>query len=194
MPMAMSTRAVPERPAPRRQGSFTGTDGYIYVGQWTEGRIEGRAASPIPTGRSTRASSDDLAHGTGRIVYPDGNTYEGEWVAGVIEGEGRATYANGLVYEGGFKDAKNHGFGVMTYPDGYRYEGDWVEGRRQGQGTATYADGTVYVGGSSTASARARAPSPCPRASPIPANGRTARSTGWASRPMPMATSTRACS
>ncbi len=37
------------------QGTFTGTDGYTYVGQWQNGRIEG----------------------TGRVTYPDGSVYEG---------------------------------------------------------------------------------------------------------------------
>ncbi len=33
------------------------------------------------------------------------------WKAGVPEGKGRATYANGLVYEGDFKAAKIDGHG-----------------------------------------------------------------------------------
>ena len=44
----------------------------------------------------------DQAEGPGKITYPDGATYDGDWKAGVIEGKGRATYANGLVYEGDF--------------------------------------------------------------------------------------------
>ena len=65
----------------------------------------------------------------------------------VIEGEGKATYANGMVYEGGFRNARNHGQGRMTYPDGYVYTGAWADGQRHGEGQATYADGTVYTGG-----------------------------------------------
>ncbi|MCZ4263453.1 2-isopropylmalate synthase, partial [Limimaricola sp. G21655-S1] len=73
-------------------------------------------------------------------------TYEGEWVAGVIEGEGKATYANGAIYEGSFKNAKNDGQGVMTSPEGYRYEGGWKDSLRHGEAKVTYADGSVYEG------------------------------------------------
>ena len=37
------------------QGTFTGNDGYSYVGQWNAGQIEGQ----------------------GRVIYPDGAIYEG---------------------------------------------------------------------------------------------------------------------
>ena len=64
----------------------------------------------------------------------------------VIDGQGTAVYANGMIYEGGFKAGQNAGQGRMTYPDGYVYDGNWQSGERQGKGTATYPDGSVYEG------------------------------------------------
>ena len=48
-----------------------------------------------------------------------------------IDGEGVATYANGNVYKGAFKDNKRHGQGEMTFANGAVYNGQWVNGQRE---------------------------------------------------------------
>ena len=48
------------------EGTFTGSDGYIYAGQWAGGRIEG----------------------TGIVTYPDGSVYEGEFKNDLAHGTG----------------------------------------------------------------------------------------------------------
>ena len=49
-------------------------------------------------------------HGRGKYVFPNGNTYEGQYEAGVRHGKGKFTYANGGVYTGGFANGKKNGF------------------------------------------------------------------------------------
>ena len=50
-------------------------------------------------------------NGKGKIVYDDGDSYEGEW-----------------------KDDKAHGFGVYISHNGSVYEGYWFENQQCGQG------------------------------------------------------------
>jgi len=64
-------------------------------------------------------------------------------VNGEISGQGRATYANGDVYEGLFERGKRQGAGTMTYASGTAETGDWNNGILAGteaQPTAQTAD------------------------------------------------------
>ena len=73
--------------------------------------------------------------------------------AGKKDGQGKMTYANGDVYEGGWRNGLRHDQGKMTYDnggvyakDGDVYEGAWQDGLRHGRGTSRYANGNVYEG------------------------------------------------
>ena len=57
-----------------------------------------------------------------------------------------ASFANGEVYEGEYKDDKKHGQGKRTWADGNVYEGEWKDHKKHGQGKYTWADGEVYEG------------------------------------------------
>ena len=48
-------------------------------------------------------------HGRGVYIFPNGNRYDGEWLADVKEGYGVLTYVNGERYEGYWLDDKAHG-------------------------------------------------------------------------------------
>ena len=43
------------------------------------------------------------------MTYPDGNSYDGDWVEGKKEGFGTYRWANGQVYVGEYKNNKQHG-------------------------------------------------------------------------------------
>lgn len=101
-----------------------------------------------------------LKHGTGIIVYANGDKYSGNFVDDVISGASTEqyecvyTYANGDVYSGDFLDGKKHGQGKLTFADGDDdpennpyYEGSFESNMRHGQGTERYTDGSVYTGG-----------------------------------------------
>ena len=70
--------------------------------------------------------------GSGRMVWSNGNQYEGEWKNDKPNGEGVFTYANGE--------------GVKIWPNGDRYEGSFSMGHLSGQGTCRFHDGAVYTG------------------------------------------------
>jgi len=54
-----------------------------------------------------------------------------------------ATYDNGNVYDGQWKDDKMHGHGVYTTSDGV-YDGQWKDGDQHGHGVYTCSDGRSF--------------------------------------------------
>ncbi len=59
---------------------------------------------------------------------------------------GKLLYANGDWYEGYILDGEEHGYGIKHYSNGDRYEGSWKNGKRNG-GDMYYANGDQYYGG-----------------------------------------------
>ena len=45
----------------------------------------------------------------------------------------KIVYQNGNIYEGELKNGKKHGKGIMKYKNGYIYDGDWENGYRHGK-------------------------------------------------------------
>jgi len=100
-----------------------------FLGEWTDGRI----------------------NGYGTLTYQDGDKYIGQWIDGKMNGQGTYIYADGDKYEGEWRDDKRHGKGTVTYrgQDGSiveQYQGEWSEGKMHGYGRYVYADGGVYEG------------------------------------------------
>ncbi|KAJ7322084.1 hypothetical protein JRQ81_018371 [Phrynocephalus forsythii] len=78
-------------------------------------------------------------------------TYEGEWRLGKPHGKGKLTWPDGRNYVGDFKDGFEHGFGICLVPrvseDRYDcYKCHWRAGRMNGYGICEKARETVYKG------------------------------------------------
>lgn len=86
-----------------------------------------------------------LKQGRGRMVWTDGNMYEGQWMKDKPHGEGTFTFANGIVYQGHWENNVAKGHGIITMPNGCTIEGEWVE-MGDGTGVAVWSDGTRYEG------------------------------------------------
>ena len=91
-------------------------------------------------------SADGTAEGKGTATYANGDVYEGEWKNDRREGQGSCKCTSGEWYEGTWKADKRDGHGVARYVSGDKYEGDWRFGKREGTGRATYASGDGYEG------------------------------------------------
>ena len=87
-----------------------------------------------------------MRQGSGRLVYANGDVYEGDWVENKRNGLGKLLQASGYVYEGTWVDNKAHGFGCCTYVSGNTYEGNWASNRRHGAGKSVSVNGDVYIG------------------------------------------------
>ena len=70
-----------------------------------------------------------------KIIFPEGEIYEGGWDSGKKNGFGTFTYSDGSKYIGEWKYGLKDGNGIKTYPDGRKYIGQWINGEINGQGT-----------------------------------------------------------
>eukprot|EP00736_Rhodelphis_marinus_P008614 Rmarinus@m.20832 len=131
-----------------------------YEGDWRQGKREGEGVAYFDHDRQSNYSGqwrDDRQHGWGRMVYPSGNVYEGNWEHGVKQGLGMMHwYTKRELYVGDWKDNKPDGFGEYIW---YReiglltpcqqhnlYKGQWKDGLRHGIGMFVYANGGCYYG------------------------------------------------
>jgi hypothetical protein len=112
-------------------------------------------------------------HGQGKMIYRNGDYFEGEWVSDYFEGEwlddkikkgkGKLTYENKYsngetlnlkyptykyTYTGDVTDGKRHGKGKIIINNNkfYYYYGDWQDDKRHGQGIMMNENNDVLNG------------------------------------------------
>ena len=66
------------------------------------------------------------------MVYGDSRVYEGEWENDVKHGKGLEICPNGNVFVGYYMNGKPEGVGVFTWQNGEVYEGEWRNGMKHG--------------------------------------------------------------
>ncbi|MFT6388875.1 MAG: hypothetical protein ACJAUP_002260, partial [Cellvibrionaceae bacterium] len=76
---------------------------------------------------------------------PDGGEYDGGLLKGELSGTGRIVWPDGRFYEGEFKNGFYHGNGYFKEKN-YNYRGQFVEGEAKGIGVITFGVGRVYEG------------------------------------------------
>jgi len=74
---------------------------------------------------------DGLKNGVGKMVYPNGDIYEGEWIDNKMQGEGTYTYKkSGDIYSGSWVADKKSGQGEYEFgADSSVMVGTWVDGQ-----------------------------------------------------------------
>lgn len=127
--------------------SLSFADGSTYVGNLnTQGELEGNGRMQWKNGDSYEGNfSAGLFQGQGRLSMSSG-IYSGNFVAGAMEGTGELVYTDGSRYQGEFKKNQFNGKGKLTYPDGSSYAGDFLNGRPNGKGQWIFADQSTYTG------------------------------------------------
>ena len=84
-----------------------------------------------------------LNHGVGLVIREDGLMVEGNFTNGQIEGDNRVVYPNGDYYQGQYEDHFRHGQGIYHYQDGRTLQGRWKCGKKDGIIKTTYPNGAV---------------------------------------------------
>lgn len=105
-----------------------------------------RTDSFTATGKMVLDKVTGAMTGEGRIVWLNGDHYEGALVNGKKQGRGSFTWANGQRYDGEWSEDRINGVGTLHYTNGDRYEGEFRNGEPHGKGTYTLHNGDVYVG------------------------------------------------
>ncbi|CAK59856.1 unnamed protein product (macronuclear) [Paramecium tetraurelia] len=82
-----------------------------------------------------------------KIIYSNGDVYEGELSKDLKDGSGTYYYANGEKYDGLFSEDVIHGYGKYFFMGGHKYEGDWYQGEKSGMGILDFKTGDRYIGG-----------------------------------------------
>lgn len=122
-------------------------DNGTYTGYLKNGVEEGKGKMVWDNGDSYDGDwVYGAMHGYGVYIYSDGGRYEGNWSESNFNGYGVFYYKNGSKYEGNWSEGETHGYGKMTFDDGGTYEGDFYEGSITGKGTLKWPDGSVYTG------------------------------------------------
>ncbi|KAJ4462388.1 putative Phosphatidylinositol 4-phosphate 5-kinase 4 [Paratrimastix pyriformis] len=91
----------------------------------------------------------NVMHGHGIFVWPDGRRFEGNFNNGVMEGQGVLEWIEGpglQTYEGAFKENLFHGKGSLYGPTGGSFHGHYREGRLVGIGSLTMPNGVEFKG------------------------------------------------
>lgn len=109
-------------------------DGTMFEGVFRfDEKIEGRCIFPNDDVYVGPFASQ-LPHGKGVYESADGTRYEGDWERGRQNGQGKEVWPNGETYIGNFKDGKKEGTGELT-TDSMKYTGEFKENRIEGRGS-----------------------------------------------------------
>lgn len=90
-----------------------------------------------------------LREGIGEETTPDGDGYTGQWLRDMKHGKGRMLLANGDYYEGDFFENKPQGNGIYIRgfdKDKITYTGEFRNSEQNGYGVETYPGGACYKG------------------------------------------------
>ena len=119
----------------------------IYKGELSRGIREGKGTMIFEDGTVFEACfMDDKPMNYCKIIYPNGDIYEGENSNYKRHGSGVLTYADGAVYNGEFRNDMREGDGKITYADGTSWNGRWDKDKEHtGEGAAKFEDG-VFIG------------------------------------------------
>lgn len=100
----------------------------------------------LSSGRAVAIYPADLRFtGTAEYRWPDGRTYDGEWLNGEPQGRGTETLPDGETYAGQWDGGMRHGLGELLGARGGLYQGEFHRGVREGNGVQFSEDG-VYQG------------------------------------------------
>lgn len=89
-------------------------------------------------------NQDIKRDGKGKMTFPDGRVYEGEWKNREINGYGIMRYPDGVIYEGEWLDEKFEGHGKIVTPQGITFEGEWTNNHKVGHFKETNSKGQTF--------------------------------------------------
>ena len=133
--------------------SYTFKNGQKYFGQMKHNIPEGKGRMEYPNGFIYEGEwSNGKRHGKGKyIMYKDNvdlaaDVYDGDFVNGKAEGKGVTNYSNGDKYEGDYHNWNKDGKGIYYYYNRDKYVGEFLVDRAEGNGIYYYKNGDTFKG------------------------------------------------
>lgn len=117
-------------------------DGARYTGEVVKVRKQQRS--------SQKWVDEYVPQGKGKILWPNGNKYKGQFYDGLPNGEGEKTFAEDLsILQCTFINGYAQGHGQLTKPgeQGYTYNGTFYHDEKDGEGEETWNNGATYYKG-----------------------------------------------
>jgi len=128
-------------------GTFSASNGEMYVGEWNQGKRHGKGIRTWKDGKLYIGEwENNKRTGNGLMKQVNGDVYIGGTQFGFQQGNGMMTYSNGDKYIGDWNVGEKHGYGVMYFKNGDSYFGEWNRNKRDGYGIFRYSDGKVKEG------------------------------------------------
>lgn len=114
------------------EGTQTWNNGNKYSGRWHDDKMNGDGTFYWPSGKKFIGSflNDSLCDG--KLIFPSGAFYEGDFKSWYIGGKGRFTYSDGSTrYEGGFLKGEFHGSGGILYQGKDVFKVEYYQGEQR---------------------------------------------------------------
>jgi hypothetical protein len=123
-----------------------------YTGEFKNGKRHGSGKLVWKNGQMCEGDwANDTLNGKGKVIYSVHDEsmrkyYIGDFKDGKKHGRGRVENTLGAFYEGDFENDQINGTGKSRWEDGNSHEGEYVNGKRNGKGTFYWANGNKYEG------------------------------------------------
>lgn len=145
--LADGSKFVGKLDGSKQTGTLTKSNGDVYTGTFTDGKLEGKGTLKTASGNSYDGNfAGGQPSGSGTMKYANGSTYTGSWADGQRSGSGTVNYANGDQFSGSFAADLRDGSGTYTWANGTTYRGTWKAGQARKGGTYSYTDAGVKEG------------------------------------------------
>ena len=129
------------------QGTYTYSDGSVYVGLWKNDKFNGQGTFTYSDGSVYVGQwENSQRYGQGTFTRPSGSKYQGQWKNDKFDGKGIYIYPDDSKYQGRWKNNMRNGPGIYTSSSGSKYQGQWKNGKLIGKGILITSDGNKFVG------------------------------------------------
>lgn len=146
LPAASKTGTAPPTAAQSTGDTSSTVDANGNLKQEEVQPSEFTAGNTTFKGSFVRDAGSATFSGKGKLVWSNGDSFDGTLVKGQRHGRGLFVWANGQRYSGDWFNDKPQGEANIQFANGNRYDGQVLDGLPQGKGHIRYASGDIYTG------------------------------------------------
>eukprot|EP00349_Pseudokeronopsis_sp_Brazil_P007545 CAMPEP_0202966226 /NCGR_PEP_ID=MMETSP1396-20130829/10556_1 /ASSEMBLY_ACC=CAM_ASM_000872 /TAXON_ID= /ORGANISM="Pseudokeronopsis sp., Strain Brazil" /LENGTH=410 /DNA_ID=CAMNT_0049689845 /DNA_START=508 /DNA_END=1740 /DNA_ORIENTATION=- len=128
-------------------GTLVYEDGTVFKGSFRNDQRYGGGVMKFPDGSLYKGDfKDDKMNGLGTLFVAPNEIIECTFLLGKIaDGKAKILFSNGEFFEGDFRKLKRNGKGIHYYLNGDIYDGDWSNDKRIGKGKVVFRDDSQLI-------------------------------------------------